>query len=665
MFANGASSNGAAQAPAQNLAAFIWKNAEILRNDYKPADYGSVVLPFTVLRRLDCVLEVTKSAVLEAAKSIKNVDNIAPDAELRLTRAAKLAFFNTSPYDIQKVLDNPKALRANLENYISHFSPNVRDIFERFDILAKINKLDEKNLLFHIVKNFASIDLHPDKVSNADMGLVFEELIRKFADASNETAGDHFTPRDAIRLMVDLLLTGDRDLFAAQVPLRTIYDPTAGTGGMLSIAEERIKEYNAKAEIKVFAQEVNDESFAICKGDMLIKGQDVANIRLGNTISNDAFPNQKFDYMLSNPPYGVDWKKVQAEVEREHERLGAKGRFGPGLPRISDGQMLFLLHLISKMRPVKDGGSRVAIVMNGSPLFSGGAGSGESEIRRYVIENDYLEAIVGLPMDMFYNTGISTYVWILTNKKPEKRRGFVQLVNAADFYQKMRKSLGSKRRELAADDIQKAVQIYGTFAEGEFSKILPNEAFGYRTIVVERPLRLNFQASPERIALLASEKSLTKNGVDFEALTTALKAIDPETIFKSRPAFFETLDVALKKAKIALKSLQYKAVWQTLSERDETAEVCMDSKGEIEADSELRDTENVPLSDSIDGYVELEVKPYVADAWIDHDRTKIGYEIPFTRYFYKYVPPRPLAAIDSDLKVLTNEIVRMLNVVAH
>lgn len=660
MSTNGTGGNGQAVPQAQNLAAFIWKNAEILRNDYKPADYGTVILPFTVLRRLDCVLEKTKPAVLEAAKGLKDLDHLAPDAEIRLQRAAKLKFFNTSPFDFKKILDNPNALRANLEHYVAYFSPNVRDVFERFDILGKIAKLDEKNLLFHIVKNFSAVDLHPDKVSNADMGSVFEELIRRFADASNETAGDHFTPRDAIRLMVDLLLTGDRDLFSSPIPLRTIYDPTAGTGGMLSIAEERIKEYKANAEVKVFAQEVNDESYAICKGDMLIKGQDVSNIRLGNTLSNDAFPNQKFDYMLSNPPYGVDWKKVETEVKREHERQGLNGRFGPGTPRISDGQMLFLLHLVSKMRPVEEGGSRIAIVMNGSPLFSGGAGSGESEIRKYLIENDWVEAIVGLPTEMFYNTGIATYVWILSNKKPEKRRGHVQLINAVDFFQKMRKSLGNKRRELGSGDVDKVVQIYGAFEGGEFSKILPNDAFGYRTITVERPLRLSFQVTEERLALLDTESALTKNGLSLDDLKQTLRTIDSAKIYKNRVEFLSILDAALKKARLTLKPPQYKAVVQVLSERDETADICTDTKRRPEPDSELRDTENVPLGEDIHAYFDREVKPFVADAWIDESKTKVGYEIPFTRYFYKYVAPRRLDEIEHELRAVTAEIVGLL-----
>lgn len=659
---NGTSPNG----KAQNLASFIWSVADLLRGDYRPADYGTVILPFTVLRRLDCVLEKTKPEVLKVAAKVKDVENPRVDEELRLQQAAGkgFKFYNVSKFDLSNITGESANLRVNLENYVAGFSANVRDIFDRYKFDEQINTLAKKNLLFKVVERFASIDLHPDVVTPHDMGLVFEELIRKFADASNETAGDHFTPRDAIRLMVDLVLHGDDDLLQNKAPLRTIYDPTAGTGGMLSVAEERIKEYNKAAKITAFAQELNDESYAICKGDMLIKGQDISNVVQGNTLTDDAFENHTFDYMFSNPPYGVDWKKSEDDIRKEHAR-GAKGRFAPGLPRVSDGQTLFLLHLLSKMRPLKDSpkGSRIAIVMNGSPLFSGGAGSGESEIRRYVIENDWLEAIVALPTDMFYNTGIATYVWILTNNKRAERRGKVQLINGIDFYQKMRKSLGSKRRELADDDLKHIVEIHGSFEESEHSKILPNEAFGYRTITVERPLRLNFKVSNERLARLDTELPLTKDGLDLDALKSALTSIG-ESLFTSRPAFVKSLDAALKKADISLKPAQYKSVVQALSERDDDAQVCMAAKGKPEPDTELRDTENVPLGEDIHAYCEREVKPFVRDAWIDESKTKTGYEIPFTRFFYRYTAPRTLQAINSELESVTKEIVAMLSEVA-
>jgi len=657
--------NGVARpagAKAVNLAQLIWNNAEIMRGLYKPADYGKVVLPFTVLRRLDCVLEPTKANVLELAGSLREIG--AAD-DLRLRKAAKQQFYNTSMFDFSNLLAAPKSLAANLENYVGGFSENVRDIFERYDLTNHVVKLNKGNLLYLVVQQFANVDLHPDVVSNDAMGGLFENLIRRFAEQSNETAGEHYTPRDAIRLMVDLLLAGDDDLLQNPSPLRTVYDPTAGTGGMLTIAEDHIRALNAKAKVIVFGQELNPESYAICKGDMLVKGHSVENIAVGNTLDGDAFPAKKFDFVLSNPPYGVEWKNVQKAVEDEHETKGMDGRFGAGLPRISDGQTLFLMHVISKMRPVAQGGGRAAIVMNGSPLFSGGAGSGESEIRRWVLENDLLEALVALPNDMFYNTGIATYVWILTNRKAEERKGKVQLINAIEFYQKMRRSLGSKRRELGANDIARIVKLHGEFEEGEHSKVLRNEDFGYRTIIVERPLRLNFQASPERIARLDEEKVLAKGGIDLPELKSALTALDPTTLFTSWPAFLKALDAAFKKAHIALKPPQYKAVWQALSERDPGAGVCCGTKGQPQPDPELSDTESVPLNQAVQTYFEFEVKPYVVDAWIDYDKTKLGYEIPFTRFFYRYIPPRSLNEIDTDLMALTSEIVAMLTEVSN
>jgi type I restriction enzyme M protein len=653
------STNGVKPARVSGL---IWSIAELLRGDVRPADYGSFILPFTVLRRIDCVLEAKKPAVVAAAKKIKDLDNVNLEQRLALEKAAGSKFYNASALTLTTVLDDPNHVRANLDAYVGGFSPNVRDIFERYRFDARVAELDEKNLLYKVLKQFVAVDLHPNVVSNPEMGDAFENLIRRFAELSNETAGEHYTPRDAIRLAVDLLLVGDADLFTNEKPLRSIYDPTAGTGGMLSVAEDRIKAYNPNAKVTAFAQELNDESYAVCKADMLIKGQDVNNVVQGNTLSDDKFPNKTFDWMLSNPPYGVEWKKIQESVETEHEKRGFKGRFGPGLPRISDGQMLFLLHLVSKMQPTdrNPNGSRIAIVMNGSPLFSGGAGSGESEIRKYLFENDLVEAIVGLPTEMFYNTGIATYIWILSDNKADERRGKTQLIDGTSFWKKMPKSLGNKRRFMDEDDIATVVRVYGDFEDGEFSKVLPNEAFGYRTITVERPLRLNFQIAPERLARLDTEKSLTKNGLSLDDLKSALISIDPAKVFKNRPAFLKALDAALKKASINLTAPQYKALWQALSERDESADICTGARAKSEPDSELRDTENVPLGEDVQAYFEREVTPYVADAWIDHNKTKIGYEVPFTRYFYKYVPPRPLEAIDHDLAAVTAEIVTML-----
>ena len=474
-----------------SLAAFLWSVADLLRGDYKQSDYGKVILPFTLLRRLDCVLDSTKVEVLKEYEARKNT-GIA--MQPFLLRAAKQSFYNTSRYDFQKFLDDPNNIKANIIDYVQGFSENTRDVFEKYEFSSQIERLDSANLLFQVTQKFAAIDLHPDAVSNDQMGLIFEELIRRFAELSNETAGEHYTPREVIRLMVNLLFIEDDDALTKPGTVRSLYDPTAGTGGMLSIAEEHIREMNPNGKLVVFGQELNPESYAICKADMLLKGQDISNIKFGNTLSEDGHAGRDFDYMLSNPPFGVEWKKIEKEIRKEHEQKGYAGRFGPGLPRVSDGSLLFLLHLISKMRPAKDGGSRFGIVLNGSPLFTGGAGSGESEIRKYVLENDMVEAIIGLPTDMFYNTGISTYVWIVSNRKPEHRKGKLQLIDASNFWQKMRKSLGSKRKELNSDHIEEITRLFGDFQESNkdgvpIGRIFNNRDFGYRTITVERPLR--------------------------------------------------------------------------------------------------------------------------------------------------------------------------------
>ena len=474
-----------------NLSSFIWSVADLLRGDYKQSEYGKVILPFTVLRRLDCVLESTKAAVL-TEKEKREAMGINP--EPFLLKKTELLFYNTSPLDLKKLMGDQDHIGENLRSYLQAFSPAVRDIFESFRFHQQIDYLDKSNLLYLITEKFANIDLHPLTVSNAQMGAVFEELIRKFAELSNETAGEHFTPREVIRLMVNLLFIEDDEGLSRPGVVRSLYDPTAGTGGMLSVAGEHLEELNPDARLVMFGQELNAESYAICKADMLIKGQDIANIIFGNTLSEDGLEGKHFDYMLSNPPFGVEWKKIQKDITKEHNERGFDGRFGPGLPRVSDGSLLFLLHLISKMRPAKDGGSRFGIVLNGSPLFTGGAGSGESEIRRYVLENDLVEAIIGLPTDMFYNTGISTYIWIVSNRKPKARRGKVQLIDASAFWQKMRKSLGSKRKELSAEHIDDITRMFGDFKKvtrhgTPISRIFKNEDFGYQTITVERPQR--------------------------------------------------------------------------------------------------------------------------------------------------------------------------------
>ena len=571
-----------------NLSSFIWSVADLLRGDYKQSEYGKVILPFTVLRRLDCVLEPTKDAVL-TEKATREKAGLNPEPFL-LKKSGQF-FYNTSPLDLKKLMGDQDHIGENLRAYMQAFSPEVRDIFESFEFHTQIDKLAKSGLLYMVTEKFATIDLHPDVVSNAEMGAVFEELIRKFAELSNETAGEHFTPREVIRLMDNLLFIEDDQALTKPGVVRSLYDPTAGTGGMLSVAEEHLASLNPEARLVMYGQELNPESYAICKADMLIKGQDIGNIILGKTLSADGLQGKNFDYSLSNPPFGVEWKKIEKEIRKEAEQQGFNGRFGPGLPRVSDGSLLFLLHLIAKMRPTVDGGSRFGIVLNGSPLFTGGAGGGESEIRRYVLENDLVEAIIALPTDMFYNTGISTYVWIVSNRKPKARKGKLQLIDASSFWQKMRKSLGSKRKELSPAHIDDITRLFGNFEEltrdgVPISRIFKNEDFGYHTITVERP------------------------------------------------------------------------------ERDTDGKVVLGTKGKGKGkpmpDSSLRDTENVPLSDDIASYFKREVLPHAADAWIDADKTKVGYEIPFNRHFYVFEPPRPLAAIDADLKQSTDRILAMI-----
>jgi type I restriction enzyme M protein len=605
----------------QALSSFIWSVADLLRGDYKQSEYGRVILPFTVLRRLDCVLAATKADVLA---ELEAKTKLGLNPEPFLLRKAGTSFYNTSKLDLTRLLGDQDHIRQNLYAYIQAFSPAARDIFERFDFHAQVERLAKAGLLYLVTEKFANIPLHPDDVDNASMGLVFEELIRKFAEISNETAGEHFTPREVIRLMVNLLFIEDDDVLTpGHAVVRTLYDPTAGTGGMLSIAGEYLAEHNPQARLTLYGQELNDESYAICKADMLIKGQDVANIVAGNTLSEDGHGARKFDYMLSNPPFGVEWKKVEKAVRDEHLQKGFAGRFGPGLPRVSDGSMLFLLHLISKMRPAVDGGSRFGIVLNGSPLFTGGAGSGESEIRRYVLENDLLEAIVGLPTDMFYNTGISTYVWILSNKKPDSRRGKLQLIDASGFWQKMRKSLGSKRKEMSDEHIATVTRLFGDFTEAEWVTVL--DAKG--------------EAQGEPV-LITGDDALPKAPEGGR-----LKRVPISRIFRNQDFGYTTLTVERP-------------------QRDEQGQIVVGlkgkQKGKPQPDSALRDTENVPLGEDIQAYFEREVLPHAPDAWIDEDKSKVGYEIPFNRHFYVFEPPRPLAEIDAELKACTDRIKQII-----
>ncbi|ROQ37940.1 type I restriction enzyme M protein [Marinobacter sp. 3-2] len=645
-------------------AAFIWSVADLLRGNFKQSQYGRIILPFTILRRLECVLAPTKEKVLSAA----NEHQTKPDAvrEQLLLRASGHEFFNASPLNLAKLSDSQTA--EDLMSYVQSFSKDAREIFEHFHFDDFVQQLQSEDLLYQVVQRFASFDLNPLRISNFGMGIIFEELIRKFAESSNETAGEHFTPRDIVHLTTSLVLTGQDEKLEPN-SIVTIYDPTAGTGGFLSEGDEYIQQISEGVTVSLHGQELNPESYAICKADMLIKGQGISNIKLGNTLSDDQLASNTFDVMLSNPPFGVEWKKVQKQVTDEHKHRGFDGRFGPGLPRVSDGSLLFLMHLVSKMRDPRDGGSRIGIILNGSPLFTGGAGSGESEIRRYLLQNDMIEAIVALPTDMFYNTGISTYIWILSNNKPSERKGLVQLIDATDRASKMRKSLGSKRQFISESDQDEVVKLYGDFQETKKSKLFPVEAFGYRRITVERPLKLNFQTSEERVGRIMDEKAIQKlDQGEQEKILAACKSMDAETVYRNRKAFQEALKSVLTDHQVYLSAPQLKALLSALSERDPEADVCTDSKGNPEPDTGLRDYENVPLTESVYDYFEREVKPHVPDAWIDESKRDekdgevgiVGFEIPFNRHFYEFTPPRPLKDIDADLKHCTDRIKQMI-----
>jgi len=678
------------------IASFIWSICNLLRGPYKRNEYRKVILPFTVLRRFDCILAPTKDKVLaELPNLYGKSDNIISES---LNRITGVHFFNKSKLDMKKLLDDTENIAINLQSYINDFSPNVQKIIEYFSFSEQIARLQDANLLYMVLQRFVTdeLDLSPQAVDNIQMGLVFEELIRIGAEQSNEEAGEHFTPREVIKLMVNLLLSPEADLAKSHV-VKTIFDPACGTGGMLTAAETYIKELNRDAKPHLYGQDWNKESYAVCCSDMLIKGED-AKIHYGCSFEQDGFSTDKFDYMLANPPFGVEWKKQQKTITDEHEKLGFNGRFGAGLPRINDGSLLFLMHMISKMRSVEEGGSRIAIVFNGSPLFTGDAGSGESNIRKWIIENDWLEAIIALPDQLFYNTGISTYIWIITNKKENHRKGKIQLIDARQFYHKMRKSLGNKRNIIGDGDdgrfdhISLITKIHSDFIhnqELEFtcngdtqraivSKIFDNEDFGYQKITVERPLRLNFQVSEERLARLdnittfvklaeSKKKDPIEKQREMEAgkalqqrIRDALSNMDGSIIYMNREQFEKALKQALSQAKLSLGAPEFKAILEALSERDENADLCTDSKGRPEPDTKLRDTENVPLKEDIEAYFQREVLPNVPDAWIDHSKTKTGYEIPFNRNFFVYQPPRPLKEIETEMKALENEIANLL-----
>jgi type I restriction enzyme M protein len=644
----------------QSISALIWSTADLLRGDYKQSDYGKIILPFTLLRRLECVLEPTRDAVLAENQARKS---LGISMEQFLVRKSGLSFYNTSKYTLTKLMSDSSNIRANLDSYVNNFSPNAREIFEKYKFAEQIENLDEADLLYLIVEKFSNFVLHPEVVSNHAMGLLFEELIRKFAEASNETAGEHFTPRDIIRLTTSLLFSTDDEILTKSSVVRSLYDPTAGTGGFLSSGTEYVHELNPDATLVTFGQELNGESYAICKADMLIKGQAVENIKHGNTLSDDQLEYDKFDYMLSNPPFGVEWKKVQKDVVDEHKQQGFNGRFGPGLPRVSDGSLLFLMHLVSKMRPINKGGSRIGIILNGSPLFTGGAGSGESEIRRYVLENDLLETIIAMPNDMFFNTGIATYIWILSNNKSSNRQGKVQLINASNMGNSMRKSLGSKRKFLGEDQINDIVRLYGENAKSKISKIFNTEDFGFRRITVERPLQLSYHPhDSDKLEVLQNDKAfINLSGLDADILE-ALKSIKDDKIM-SRKAFKKELDNQVK-----LTASHFKLIQKHIAVHDDEAELCKDGKGKLEANADLRDYENIPLAEDINEYFAKEVTPHVPLAWIDEKKRDakdgevgiVGYEIPFNRHFYEYTPPRELEKIDTEIDTLNAEIMELI-----
>ncbi len=736
------------------VAAFLWSVADLLRGDFKQSQYGRIILPFTLLRRLECVLAESKETVLLANQKVISQELSEEAQEKILLRATNnLTFFNTSPLDLSKM--GQSDIKANISHYIQHFSKDAREIFEQFKFEEFINQLEEANLLYKVVQKFSTTDLSPKAISNHDMGLVFEELIRRFAESSNETAGEHFTPRDIVRLTTALVFSADNAALSKEGIIRTIYDPTAGTGGFLSSGMDYLYEINPDAVMRAFGQELNPESYAICKADMLIKGQDVSRIKLGNTLSNDQLSHDQFDYMLSNPPFGVDWKKIESEIKTEHEVKGWNGRFGAGLPRVSDGSLLFLLHLINKMNSHSDNGSRIGIILNGSPLFTGSAGSGESEIRRYILEADLLEAIIALPTDMFYNTGISTYIWLLNNKKDNDRKGQVQLINASSLASKMRKSLGSKRNQLDEEAITAIIKSFGNNEAAEItlinkeklnSKIFKSHEFGYRRITIERPLRLSAQLSDDNIDKLyyapkpfnsimqtLSEQygkglnkltgSLKDQEVEIRALIKAefpeLKEKEIKTVLDNDTwqaqatlvqkaqalqkalgseashdfnTFKEALKQAQKTAETELSKKEEKQLLDAITWKNPEAEPvvkkvlknqakplygavkCQNKVVEFETDGDLRDFENIPLDPSIrtieliETYVNKEVLPHIADAWINADKKDaideeigvVGYEIPFNRHFYVYEPPRDLAQIDAELFAVSQEIMALL-----
>ena len=653
---------------------FIWKIANKLRGPYKPEKYKDVIIPMCIIRRFECVLEDTKEAVLEQAKTI--------DIEAVLNSKSGYKFHNKSKFDLNKLLDDPDSIKLNFKSYLQGFSSEVRDIIEKLHFDKEIDYMDEKDRLYNIIKEFSQVDLHPQTVSNSEMGYIFEELIRKFSE--NAEAGDHYTPREVIKLMVNILLNEDSQDLSQDGKIVTVYDGTTGTGGMLAVASEYIKSLNSDTKIEVFGQEINDESYAICKADMLIKGQDSKNIVLGNTLTNDGLKGLKVKYALMNPPFGVTWNDDFDKINEEHTVLGDSGRFGAGLPGKSDGALLFTQHMISKL----DDDGRGAIIHNGSPLFSGKADSGESNIRKWLLEEDLLEAIVALPTQMFYNTGISTYIFIIAKEKEQKRKGKVQLIDATNFGKRLRKGLGDKRNEITPEDIVTITEIYDAFKDSDICKILDNEDFLYRQITIDRPFARNFAINEVRIENMTSQSAfsklydedtynelvekvkktakdkkaieqLEKGRVLQETILNILNENISEIVYKNRDEFVKIIKDIFKDVS-EVKAGLLKAIWMGLSEKDETADKYYNKKGEVEVDSELRDTEIVPFKEDIYEYFEREVKPHVPDAIIDESKTKIGAEIPFTRLFYKYEDEGSYEEYMAKAKELEVEIAKML-----
>ena len=640
--------------PHAEKVSFIWSVKEILRDHYKRHQYQDVILPFCVLRRLDCVLEPTKEKVVAKAATITG--DLDASAAL-LAHTSGQPFYNASKFTFATLLGDQHHISDNVHDYVNGFSPNARDALDKFGLPNQIDKLAEAQILYMVVQRFASIDLHPDVVSNLEMGYIYEELVRVTADLSNEEAGEHFTPREVIHLMVNLIFS-DEDQLLTPGHISTVYDPACGTGGMLSVAEEHLRSINPEARLHLFGQEVQPESYAVCRSDMMLKGQDASRIVFGDSFTQDAFPHQKFDYMLANPPYGKDWKTIATKIKAEHRDLGWAGRFGAGLPAVTDGQILFLQQMISKMRPPEDGGSRIGVVFNGSPLFNGDAGSGPSEIRRWLIESDMLEAIVGLPDQLFYNTGIFTYVWVVTNRKRLDRQGAVQLIDARQLYSKMRRSLGDKRNELSDDHIAEITRLYESFTDGERSKIIPNEEFSYRKIIVERPLRVRYEITASTIDAVAATAPVVKlPPTDSAILLDGLRTMIGTDCRSADDldALLRPLYAKLGRAPAPLK----KGVISALAVRDPCADP-VQVKGGYAPDVELRDAENVPYGDDIDEFVRREVVPFHHDVWVDEAKTRVGYEIPFTRFFYRYQPPRPMDEIDEEIKASQQRILKLL-----